>query len=96
MNFVIKLIVCVILIVLAFLITACSTVVPVTQNFPPAPDLLMEKCPELKTIVGQRVTIIEFTKTVSENYTTYYQCAGKNDAWIDWYQQQKKIWEQIQ
>jgi len=96
MNFVIKLIVCAILIVLAFIITACSTAVPVTQNFPTAPDLLMEKCPELKTIVGQRVTIIEFTKTVSENYTTYYQCAGKNDAWIDWYQQQKKIWEQIQ
>jgi hypothetical protein len=96
MNFVIKLIVCAILIVLAFLITACSTAVPVTQNFPQAPDLLMEKCPELKTIAGERVTIVEFTRTVSENYTTYHQCAGRTDAWIDWYNQQKKIWEQVQ
>ena len=96
MNFLIKLIVCAILIVLAFLITACSTAVPVTQRFPTAPDLLMEKCPELKTIQGEKISIVDFTRTVSENYTTYYQCAGRNSAWIDWYNQQKKIWEQVQ
>jgi hypothetical protein len=91
----IKLFALVIYILLAFLITACSTAVPLTQNFPDAPDMLKEKCPELKTIQGEKVTIIEFTKTVSENYTTYYQCAGRTDAWIDWYNQQKKIWEQM-
>ena len=88
----IKLFALVIYIMLAFLITACSTVVPVTQSFPQAPDMLMEKCPELKTIQGEKVTIIDFTRTVSENYTTYYQCAGRQEAWIDWYRQQKKIW----
>ena len=93
MNVVIKLIVFAILIVLAFLITACSTAVPLTQNFPDAPDMLKEKCPELKIIVGEKVSIVDFTKVVSENYTTYYQCAGRTDAWIDWYNQQKKIWE---
>jgi hypothetical protein len=92
----IRLLILVIFIVLAFLITGCSTAVPVTQRFPQAPELLMEKCPELKTIAGERVTIIEFTRTVSENYTTYHQCAGRTDAWIDWYNQQKKIWEQVQ
>ena len=90
----IKLFALVIYIILAFLITACSTAVPLTQNFPDAPDMLMEKCPELKTIAGERVSIVDFTRTVSENYTTYYQCAGRTDAWIDWYRQQKKIWEQ--
>ena len=92
----IKLFALVIYILLAFLITACSTAVPVTQSFPQAPAMLQEKCPELKTIQGERVTIIEFTRTVSENYTTYYQCAGRTDAWIDWYNQQKKIWEETQ
>jgi len=91
----IRLSILVIFIVLAFLITACSTAVPVTQNFPDAPDMLKEKCPELKTIQGEKVSIVEFTRTVSENYTTYYQCAGRTDAWIDWYNQQKKIWEQM-
>ena len=86
----------IVLLGIASLLAACSTAVPLTQSFPVAPDMLMEKCPELKTIAGEKVTIVDFTKTVSENYTTYYQCAGKNDAWIDWYNQQKKIWEQLQ
>jgi hypothetical protein len=89
----IKLFILFIFIVLAFLVTACSTAVPLTQNFPDAPDMLMEKCPELKTIQGEKVSIVDFTRTVSENYTTYYQCAGRTDAWIDWYNRQKKIWE---
>jgi len=95
MNFLIKLIVFAILTVLAFLITACSTAVPVTQSFPDAPAMLKEKCPELKTIQGEKVTIVDFTRTVSENYTTYYQCAGKQQAWIDWYEQQRKIWNEV-
>jgi hypothetical protein len=90
----IKLFALVIYILLAFLITACSTAVPVTQNFPDAPAVLLEKCPELKTIQGERITIVDFTRTVSENYTTYYQCAGRTDAWIDWYNQQKIIWDE--
>jgi len=89
----IRLFILFIFIILAFLITACSTAVPLTQKFPEVPDMLMEKCPELKTIQGEKVSIVDFTKVVSENYTTYYQCVGRTDAWIDWYNQQKKIWE---
>lgn len=81
---------------LVSLLAACSTAVPLTQRFPDVPVMLMERCPELKTIPGEKVTIVEFTKTVSENYSTYYQCAGRTDAWIDWYDQQKKIWEETQ
>ena len=92
----IRLFILVIFIVLAFLITACSTAVPVTQNFPQAPDMLKEKCPELKTIQGEKISIVDFTRVVSENYTTYYQCAARSDAWIDWYNKQKKIWEDVQ
>ena len=91
----VRLFILVIFIVLAFLITACSTAVPVKQNFPDAPDMLKEKCPELKTIQGEKISIVDFTRTVSENYTTYHQCSGRNSAWIDWYNQQKKIWEQM-
>ena len=81
---------------LVCLLSACSTAVPLTQNFPEAPEMLMEKCPELKTIQGEKISIVDFTKVVSENYTTYYQCAGHTEAWIDWYNKQKKIWEETQ
>ena len=79
---------------LASLLAACSTAVPLTQNFPQAPAVLMEKCPALRTIEGEKISIVDFTKVVSENYMTYYQCAGRIDAWIDWYQQQQKIWDE--
>ena len=91
----IKLFFLVIFIILAFLMTACSTTVPVTGNFPSAPGMLFEKCPELKTLEGEKVSIIDFTKVVTENYTTYYQCAETQEGWIEWYKQQKKIFESV-
>jgi len=75
-------------------LSACTTV-PVTAEFPQAPELLMAKCPELKTIVGEKVTIVDFTRTVTENYTTYYQCAAQTEAWQEWYTRQKQIWEEV-
>jgi hypothetical protein len=91
----IKLFILVIFIIIAFLITGCSTTVPVTARFPDAPVLILEKCPQLKTIEGEKVSIVDYTKTVTLNYTTYYECAVKSDAWIEWYQIQKKIFEEV-
>ena len=79
----------------ALLIAGCSTTVPVTARFPDAPVLILDKCPKLKTIEGDTVSIIDFTKTVTLNYTTYYECATKSDAWIEWYYEQKKIFEEV-
>ena len=81
---------------LVSLLAACSTTVPVTPSFPDAPAMLMEKCPELKIIQGEKVSIVDFTKTVSENYTTYYECSARNSAWQEWYTKQKKIWDDAQ
>jgi len=89
----VKLFILALFIILAFLITGCSTTVPVTVKFPAIPDTLLEKCPQLKTIDGEKVSIIDYTKTVTINYTTYYECAVKNDAWNEWYQTQKSIFE---
>lgn len=86
----------IVLLGLVSLLAACSTAVPVTQSFPDAPAILMEKCPELKIIQGEKVSIVDFTKTVSENYTTYYECSAKNNSWQEWYTKQKKIWDDAQ
>ena len=80
--------------VLVLGLSACATV-PVTTDFPAAPDVLMVKCPELKTITGDRVTIVDFTRTVTQNYTTYYECAAQTEAWQEWYTRQKQIWEEV-
>lgn len=83
-----------IFIILAFLATGCSTTVPVTAKFPEAPERLLEKCPQLKKL-EEEAKLSDITKTITNNYTTYYECAVKDDAWIEWYQKQKIIFESI-
>ena len=76
--------------------TGCSTTVPVTAKFPEVPARLLEQCPEkLQTIEGDKINIVDFTKVVVTNYGTYYECAVKNDAWIEWYNTQKKIFNEV-
>ena len=75
-------------------LTACSTV-PVTIKFPEAPEVLMEKCTPLKTIEGEKISIIDITKSVTSNYTLYYECSVKQEHWIEWYNSQKRIYEDL-
>jgi hypothetical protein len=82
------------LILLAVLITGCSTTVPVVATFPEVPPRLLVKCPNLEK-VDEQPKLSDVAKSVTNNYTTYYDCAVKNDAWIEWYQVQKLIFESI-
>ena len=80
---------------LLLVLAGCSTPVPVVPKFPVAPEVLLKSCPALKTIEGEKVSIIDFTKTVSENYTTYYECSVLHDGFIEWYNAQKRIFEEL-
>jgi hypothetical protein len=80
---------------LVVVLTGCATVVPVTAKFPDVPAQLMVKCPQLKQL-DDAPKLSDVSKTITENYTTYYECAVKNDAWIEWYQVQKQIFEDLQ
>lgn len=71
----------------------CSTTVPVTAKFPDAPKYT-ETCPELVKLKDD-AKLSDVAKTVTINYSTYYECAVKNDAWIEWYQIQKNIFESV-
>ena len=79
---------------LPLLMVGCSTTVPVTAKFPEVPERLMQKCPQLEKLENE-AKLSDITKTVTNNYTTYYECAVKDDAWIEWYQKQKIIFEGI-
>ena len=75
-------------------LTGCSTTVPVKSKFPEVPERLMQKCPQLEKLENE-AKLSHISKTVANNYTTYYECAVKNDAWIEWYQIQKHIYESV-
>jgi hypothetical protein len=79
---------------LVLLLTGCSTTVPVTSKFPEPPKYSLQTCPQLQTLKeGSKLS--EVATTVTINYSTYYECAVKNDAWIEWYQIQKNIYESV-
>jgi hypothetical protein len=80
--------------IMALVLTGCSTAVPVSRSFPGIPDKLMEKCPPLKTL-KEDVRLSDVAETTVSNYTTYYECSVKNDGWIEWYQEQKRIFESV-
>ena len=77
-----------------FALTGCSTVVPVKAKFPDMPERLMIKCPQLEKM-SETPTLSDVAKTVTNNYTTYYECATKHDGFVEWYNIQKNIFESI-
>lgn len=81
-------------VILSLLLIGCSTV-PVTMKFPEAPgNVAMTSCPQLQKL-AEDAKLSDISKTVSVNYSTYYECAVKTDAWIEWYQKQKQIFEKV-
>ena len=79
---------------LVFMLAGCSTTVPITAKFPEPPKYSLQTCPQLQTLKdGSKLS--EVASTVTINYSTYYDCAVKNDAWIEWYQIQKHIFESV-
>ena len=83
-------------IVLMFILamcSGCSTAVPVTAKFPEAPGkLATQPCTQLQKLPDD-VKLSDVSKTISTNYTSYYECAVKVDAWREWYEIQKIIFE---
>jgi len=78
---------------IAVLLTGCSTVVPVTVKFPDPPGrLATERCPNLQKLKDD-ARLSDVARTVTINYSTYYECAVKADAWQEWYEIQKRIFE---
>lgn len=83
-----------ILLVLIVLV-GCSTTVPVNRNFPEAPNKsVTEACPDLQKL-KEDSKLSDVAKTITINYSTYYECAVKVDTWIEWYQIQKHIFESV-
>jgi hypothetical protein len=79
---------------LVLLLSACTTV-PVVSKFPEAPGtLVQEPCTDLKKLQND-AKLSDVAKTVTVNYTEYYTCAIKLEAWQRWYREQKVIYESV-
>lgn len=82
------------LIIVAALLIAGCTSVPVTVKFPDVPKDMLESCPDLKS-VPETTKLSEVLPVIVDNYGQYYGCKDTVDNWIEWYNSQKKIFDSI-
>jgi hypothetical protein len=78
---------------LCLFLMGCSAV-PVARHFPAVPADLAKACPAL----AQTPPDSKFSQVltiVNNNYAEYHQCRAKTQSWIEWYTEQKKIFEAV-
>jgi len=84
-----------IIILCTVFISACATSVPVTVLFPGPPGKeVTVPCPPLKKL-NDDAKLSDIARITTENFTTYYECGIKVEAWNEWYAEQKKIFESV-
>jgi hypothetical protein len=82
------------LLLITLALSGCSTVVPVTQNWPDPPAAqALQACPQKLEALPADPQLSQVAQVVSNNYTEYWQCAVKVDAWIEWYEKHKIIYK---
>jgi hypothetical protein len=82
------------IVALALSMSACVSV-PVERKFPKAPEELMTVCPDLQTIPVGTTQLSVVVEAVTVNYGQYQMCQTKTSTWIDWYNEQKKIFDSV-
>lgn len=80
--------------ILALSLSACVSV-PVERRFPKAPEELMIKCPNLQLVPQGTTQLSIVVETITSNYGQYQLCQSKTDTWVEWYNEQKKIFESV-
>ena len=82
------------LLILVLGLTGCQEV-PIKRNFPDIPQELTNACPELEAAAKDTKELSKLLDVVVINYTTYYECRVKIDAWLEWHKEQKKIFDSV-
>ena len=83
------------LILLPVILAGCATAVPVERHFPDVPKEINEACHDLVMLKDDTSKLSDVVSNVSGNYSQYHECRGKVDAWVEWYKQQREIFEEV-
>jgi hypothetical protein len=68
---------------------------PVIEKFPEVPAELLVACPDLKLVDPATTKLSQVISVVAENYGQYQECQIKVDTWIEWYNHQKVIFNNV-
>jgi hypothetical protein len=83
------------LILSILVVSGCAHNTPVTMKFPEVPTDMLKACPDLATVDPNTTKLSDVVTTVTNNYQQYYGCKDSVDSWIDWYNTQSKIFNNI-
>lgn len=84
------------IIILLFSLSSCAWMtVSVKRTFPEMPVSLTTTCPDLKEVKENTEKLSELLFVVNDNYSLYHECQIKSESWVKWYDEQKKIFEDI-
>jgi hypothetical protein len=76
------------------LLTGCGVTTPVKRSFPEVPSELKQACPDLlQTAPTEKLS--EVLEVITANYSQYHECRIKVDAWNQWYDNQKQIFNSV-
>jgi len=67
----------------------------VERKFPEIFEELKSSCPSLQQLDPATDKLSVVVDSVVVNYSTYYECKVKVDAWIEWYNTQRTIFESV-
>lgn len=79
----------------AILLTGCMKTMVVKMDFPEVPEEIKQECSDLKQTPENETKFSKVIEVVVENYSLYHECKLKNEAWNEWYKQQKQISDSI-
>jgi hypothetical protein len=83
------------LLVSLLLLTGCATSVPVTMSFPQLPEALDKPCERLLPLAADKKELSDLLTNTNDNYAKAKECNAKANAWKEWYETQKKIFEEV-
>ena len=76
------------LLIPTMMLAGCLSTAP---KFPDIPPELQKSCPELNEVANGTTELSKVLDVVVVNYSTYYECRVKIDAWLQWHSEQKEI-----
>jgi len=82
------------LIPILFLIGCASTTVPVTMNFPQAPEPLLEQPESLEPLPADANQISDLLQNSTINYGKYRELQLKFEQWQRWYKTNRRLHEE--
>ena len=76
-------------------LTGCATSVPVTMSFPQLPEALDKPCERLEPLAADKKELSDLLTNTNDNYAKAKECNAKANAWKEWYETHKKIFEEV-